>query len=343
MRITPAFVCCLFAFTSAAAGTEYKLVDLGEVNAGTNPWALNDRGQVVGSSHPKAFLYSRGRIRAIVPGNASSSEAFGINDKGEVVGSYVAGDTTHAFLYRRRGDIVDIGSLGGKVTVAVDINDKGQITGWARLPGPDVVIRAFLYDGGMKELDTFGGNTFATAINNRGHVVGYAYTAPDGTDSRAFLYRGRSLIDLGSLGGAASRAYDINDRGQIVGGTTTASGGGRAFLYERGKMRPLGDPSLTAQAFAINNHAQVVGTFDKTKGDARAFIHEHGRMRDLNQLIDEPSGWLLLEAWGINDRGQIAAYGCKTDVGCRALRLDPIRHGKHWDHDDQFDEHSDDD
>lgn len=49
-----------------------------------------------------------------------------------------------------------------------------------------------------------------------------------------------SIIDLGTLGGSESAAIGINARGQVVGGSTTASGEGRAFLWEKGTMIDLG-------------------------------------------------------------------------------------------------------
>ena len=38
-------------------------------------------------------------------------------------------------------------------------------------------------------------------------------------------------------------------------------------------------------------------------------------MTDLNTLIPSRSPWLLLEALGNNDRGQIVGYGLRTDIG----------------------------
>ncbi|HEX8403768.1 MAG TPA: hypothetical protein VF670_04070, partial [Duganella sp.] len=45
-------------------------------------------------------------------------------------------------------------------------------------------------------------------------------------------------------------------------------------------------------------------------------------MQDLNSLIDPASGWTIPEAWDINNRGQIVAFGCRTE-GCTTLLLTP--------------------
>ncbi len=52
-----------------------------------------------------------------------------------------------------------------------------------------------------------------------------------------------------------------------------------------------------------------------------AFLYDDGVMTDLNALIDPALGWTLQQAVGINDSGQIAAYGCRGEV-CDALLLD---------------------
>ena len=47
-------------------------------------------------------------------------------------------------------------------------------------------------------------------------------------------------------------------------------------------------------------------------------------MHDLTSLIDPGSGWIITDATGINDAGQIAATGCGPP-GCHALLLTPVK------------------
>jgi probable HAF family extracellular repeat protein len=70
------------------------------------------------------------------------------------------------------------------------------------------------------------------------------------------------MTDLGTLGGNFSEAIRINDRGQVVGYSMTASGMLHAFLWEDGQMTSLTAQSgeLYSVASDINNRGQMVGT-----------------------------------------------------------------------------------
>jgi probable HAF family extracellular repeat protein len=119
-----------------------------------------------------------------------------------------------------------------------------------------------------------------------------------------------SVTDLGTLGGATSRACGINDRGQIVGRSALANGKVHAFLWQAGAMTDLGTlPDLLfSSARAINNRGQVVGDSTLTGGPPfHAALWENGGVIALGAL---PGGTRSF-AIGINNRGQVVG-GART-------------------------------
>src|SRR3954451_17700742 len=62
-----------------------------------------------------------------VPG-ASSTQAFGINDAGQIVGGFADSTGGHGFLFTG-GSFTQIDVPGASVTQAQGINDAGQIVG----------------------------------------------------------------------------------------------------------------------------------------------------------------------------------------------------------------------
>jgi probable HAF family extracellular repeat protein len=73
-------------------------------------------------------------------------------------------------------------------------------------------------------------------VNNSGQIVGASDTAGIG---HAFSYtHSGGMIDLGTLpGGGYSYATAVNDLGQIVGSSGTASGNEHAVLWRRSPRR----------------------------------------------------------------------------------------------------------
>ena len=169
-------------------------------------------------------------------GVAGISEAYDINDSGEVVG-VASGRGTHAFLYKD-GQMQDLGTLGGTFSKAWGINNSGQVVGEA-----DTSIssarRAFLYSEstGMKDLGALGGvgSSRAHDVNNSGQVVGQVQVTVGGIQ-HAFLYsESIGMQDLNNLipadsGFVLHEALAINTDGQIVGWGLDSNDNRRAFV-----------------------------------------------------------------------------------------------------------------
>ena len=125
------------------------------------------------------------------------SQAYGVNDKGWVVGySSTEGDSAfHAFLWHR-GVMTDLGTLGGgdpvPYSLALSINNRGEIAGFSETSIADPLGESFCGDpliclpvvwrsGVITKLPTLGGNNgIAVNINSRAEVVGQSETSQSG-------------------------------------------------------------------------------------------------------------------------------------------------------------------
>ncbi len=237
--------------------------------------AHNSWGQAVGFRYAPGTLYfhaclwSQGKAQDIGTLGGRESRAYGLNDRGEVVGaSLTSANRYHAFLWQK-GRMQDLSTLGGRWSYAYSINDQGQVVGDSRTA--DGSFHAFLWQKGrMQDLGTLGGlSSHAYGLNDKGEVVGEADTA-EGV-SHAFLWQKGRMQDLGTLGGTQSAAYSINNLGQVVGTAADRNSDlNVAFLWQDGKMIALITRLVGKSGWKL---------------------------------------WKLWEAWKITDSGQIFGWG----------------------------------
>ena len=249
----------------------------------------------------------------------ASSIAARANGHGQIIGWSVSGKnlvdsraTTHAYLSTGT-QLLDLGTLGGRDSKAMDINESGQVVGVSSLP--DESRHAFLYRAGrLVDLGALPGGAFsaAYAINNYGLITGAAETPTHLV--HAVIWRKHRIVDLGTLpGGRRSRALALNDRGDIVGYSEAESVETHAFLYSNNRMQDLGSLGFDpVRANAINNHGQIVGASGVSQFARHAFIWQNGTMQDLNKLVSPGLPWRLEEAFDITDQGQILCLGTRS-------------------------------
>lgn len=240
-----------------------------------NAFGINDANQVVGNMRlpsgdfSRAFVWAPGAGTSELPtlfpddpGNSvpayngfeGGSYATGINATGVVVGSSGLSDThgtDRGFRWTSGGGMVDLGTPASQGLVglsdytqsyAQNVNDAGLIVGAAdRGPG---LTRAVYWDasGVIHDLGTLGGSSgWAYGVNEDGLVVGFSNLASG--SPRAFGWDGEGLVDLNTLlepsaaGWTILRAYDVNERGWIV-GEGQLGGISQAVL-----LRPVPEPA----------------------------------------------------------------------------------------------------
>lgn len=281
------------------------VIDLGGLAGGaTQAAAINNHSQVTGSAFDAnyvshAFLYDNGTLTDLGFGQGR-----GINNNGVVVGSVSDPTGTSAAIFSG-GNVTDLGASIGIPSFANGINDSGVSVG--DVYGGNQAWDAFTHQQLSPTISstTYRPSADGNGIDSAGDIVG---TGRSTYFYHAFLYSGNTSTDLGSLDGYYSVATAINDNGVVVGGSQfdPMTTNYEAFVWTaQGGMVGLGTLDGTdSWARAVNSSGQIVGF-----SGYMAFLYSNGALIDLNSLLPANSGWILTDATGINDLGQIVGTG----------------------------------
>jgi uncharacterized membrane protein len=270
------------AIEASSAPTQYKYVPLSAPFPGvtsTLGYGINNFGDVVGTyeinnapiGYPPdlvqhGFVLKRGTYTTIdvpFPG-ATNTVAAGINNFGDVVGTYVDSDgMSHGFTLKR-GVFTSFDFPGPDVldTTASAINDTGSIVGYYYDLNSQQ-RRGFLFNGRrFTSIDPPFSDaccTRALGINNRGEIVGdylqgyipFGFTRKQGK-FQSFdwsfpadfpdPYASENALPSGS-----------NNHGDIV---------GLGFMFSQGNFTPFSDMNLgfsEASGTGINDQGEIVG------------------------------------------------------------------------------------
>jgi probable HAF family extracellular repeat protein len=186
--------------------------------------------------------------------------------------------TVPAIAQQASYTVIDLGTVGGRVTEALDLNEAGQVTGYSETA--DGQFRAFLYeDGEMRDLGELApGGSVGHALNDSGAVTGL--TAASDGHAHAFRYENGTMADLGT-NGLSSNGSDINNAGDIAGDAVGSDGLRRAVIFRGGNVVDLGAPaSFATSALALNEAGQAAGTYDDAAG-SHAFLFNGSSAVDL--------------------------------------------------------------
>ncbi|QGQ18502.1 hypothetical protein GC089_03585 [Cellulomonas sp. JZ18] len=291
-------------------------VELGTLGGAlTTPTAVNDRGQVVGTSETAdgrrhAFLWDDGEMVDLTP-DAQSSTATDISDRGEVVG-YVQpapGEDFDAFVWHR-GRTTVLAQPGA----AFVVNERGQVAGTVETPAT-WSANPFVWRAGTRTDLTPppfpGARTSASVVdlNRSGTVLGFGEYDDD--RDLAYLWSGGTFTELRD-GEVVLRPVDLNDPGHVAGSVHRTSWFREAALWRDGRITRLGLLPGTAhsQALALNDDDLVVGVSAPAPNQrGTAFVWQDGVLTPLTT-----SGWSL--ASDVNERGQVAGQlGSTTAEG----------------------------
>lgn len=275
---------------------------------------------------------------------AFSTVALGINSAGEIVGRYqdTSAGPTHGFLRNGFGQFTPIDFPAAVFTAAAGINSRGDIVGQYRLQGQNMNERhGFLRsrDGTFITIDAPGAYfTNALGINRRGEVVGRFCTgvppssnmACQGNPHHGFLLSRNAFTTIdfpgtvnvpNFLGPLRTDAWDINNRGEIVGGYQDTHSKSHVYRLREGQFTAIDFPDAVDTApdagkGGINSRGDIVSSYcvsedPNTTGKCvfgHAFLLSHGEFTTTMDFpattMGSPGGHVTFN-FGINARGDI--------------------------------------
>ena len=311
----------------------YELIDLGE---NVEPRAINNSGVVVGSSNTDqypavAFRWSSGNALEVLDGTSANA----VNDNGQIAGSTITGAFfLDGNNYRDWDDydahgINQSGAVSGYSVGENQFQPRSLPYNPAILDGKkwSVFDIAGIYPRGTRE-GVYADRFILNDINDSGYSVGYKYRYGLAGSSAILIDPNITVNDLADViylstpaGGIAS---DINNNNMIVGTTGSNTSWGiysQAYIFDYNTsslaiLQPL-DGGLRSNAYAINDYNQVVGTSETLVGNNtvyHAFLWSQAddTLVDLNVwAVDD---WVLSSATAINDNGDIVGTGYLNGV-----------------------------
>jgi uncharacterized membrane protein len=169
----------------------------------------------------------------VAPGDVVETAPSDLNNRGQVVGSYVFADRAGQGFLLDNGVYTPIDAPGALATGPLDINNRGQIVG-----------------------------TYSNV----------SATAPLTPPLHGFLLSHGVYTTIDPPGASSTLTFGISDRGQIVGGYFDADNIPHGFLLDRGTFTTIDAPGAapSTAVFGINDRGQIVGIRETTGRRANA-------------------------------------------------------------------------
>ena len=211
--------------------------------------------------------------------------ATGINDHGVVSGiSGISNFSGVGSIWRDGAWLPRAQSTGFS-----DIDDQGELVGWATI-GPDgnAVPAYWPHGGGPVQIDSpFTPKRTVPVAVASGRVAGYAYGTTGPYHCFEWTPAGGYVDLAGSNGTGYCTATDINDAGQVTGDMTPVGAAHpQAFIWQDGVMRFLGTlpGGTTSYGMAINGKGHVAVNADRLL--ANGSMGQHAALWNGERLVD---------------------------------------------------------
>lgn len=304
------------------------------------PCAINNQGTIIGTDFGpnldtrRAFVYRHGVIQDLGTPPGEYSEAAGINDRNQIVGTSYSVvvknggqhliDNPYSFLWNPATGLHKLSlrdnNWGGGVSA---INNAGQIVGASMTLG--VANTKSKRDTLPPQKRLSEGNIFpyAATIWRNGKMKSIAPPQAWNSSCIAINEQGDILGSM-SLYPEANESFTTRLK-QLEGIQTAMRHSLRYFLWHHGQVQDLGEMDLQTggAARAFNNRREIVGSVELDNGlETRAFLWREGKQYLLADFISPAAGWVLREAMAINNHGQIVGVGLHNGKH-RAFLLTP--------------------
>jgi len=238
--------------------------------------------------------------------------------------------------------VIDLGTLGGTLSSAEGISNKGWVAGYSTLPGDTITHASLWQNDVIIDLGRPGLNSLiAYPFNERGEAAIHSeVSVPDplgedfcgfGTQLGCppFIWQEGVLSQLPTLGGNNGHANQVNNRGEVAGVAENTTPDATCVpqecvenicpfqvletepvVWESGHIRKLptlpGDPD--GEVLAINDNGQVTGTSGQCIGSANEALHavlwQNGTAIDIGNL----GGTTNNHPQYINNQGEVVGY-----------------------------------
>jgi probable HAF family extracellular repeat protein len=242
-----------------------------------------------------------------VPGS-SYTVGVGVNNLGDIVGSFVSNGVQSGFLYTG-GVFQTIACPGAGATIAQGINDSGVIVGWCVF---GKLAKGFIYQNGSYSYVNYpkAKLTALEGINNQGEIVG-VFQIVFGSQ-HSFYYSNGTFTALGTKN---SNLAAINNVGMIAGGACVnvyQCNASQGVVYVKGPTRwklqkTVNYPGAGGTALnGINDNGDLAGDWGPTtNGQQEGFVYIKGTNTFVGFDIQNSTD---MAAEGINNSGEVVGF-----------------------------------